>query len=89
MRIDYGDIDEFWAELAHDRGVRLPRKETPCTTGKMEAWLKKCKVSVSQYKEITGFKSIKEFIIRNPELSLRAWAGGTVLECLYPHHRVK
>ena len=84
MRTNYDPDDEaLWDYLAKKRGVRMPRRDAACTTGGMERWLKKAGVTVPQYKELTGYKSMKDFGIFNPDFSLRAWAGSTVLEVLF------
>ena len=71
----------MWAALARKRKVRLPKAATPLTTARMEKWLRKAGISLTEYKDVTGLKSMKHFIDLNPDWSLRGWAG-TTLECL-------
>lgn len=64
-----------WTEMASEVGVRLPLWRMPCTTGGMRRFLKKINVSVEDYLAANNDKRLNQFMIRNPDWPLRAWAG--------------
>ncbi len=64
-----------WAEMAKDRGIRLPQWKMKCTTGGMRRWLKKINRDPTWYLDKTNEKTLKVFAINNPDWPLRAWAG--------------
>ncbi len=78
----YADMPE-WERLASEAGYRLPQHSTAFTTGHMERWLRRLGIPVRAYLAWNGAgldgndssARLSDFIKRNPDWSLRAWAG--------------
>ena len=64
-----------WADLASARGLRLPQHETPCTTGRMERWLRKLGLSHEWFTEWIGYRRLGDWIAATPGWNLRAFLG--------------
>lgn len=64
-----------WDEMAKEVGVRLPQWRMKTTTGGIRRWLRKIGVSVDKYLADNNDKRLGDFITRNPDWPLRAWAG--------------
>ena len=69
------EADANWADLAKARKLRLPRHNAACTTGQMERWLRKLGLSVQFYKDWSGFKTLRDWRVKNPEWGLRSFVG--------------
>ena len=82
IKQDWADAP-LWAGLYRDAGVRQPPHRLLCTPRLMRRYLKKVGVSVDQYREITGFKTLKAYQEANPSVPLWAFIG-TLLEAISP-----
>lgn len=65
----------FWAEEAHRRGIRLPRRDALFTNGAMEHWLRRLGIEMSIYYEWSGTKVLQEFRDMNEGWTLQQWVG--------------
>lgn len=65
----------LWGRLYREAGVRQPPHRLPCTPRLMRRYLKRVAVSVEQYREITGFSTLKAFQEANPSVPLWAFIG--------------
>lgn len=69
------DTDSYWAELAKERGIRLPHRTTPLTRSGLVGFLHKLDIGLGQHREWVGLK-MKEYIARNAShFPLRAAVG--------------
>src|SRR3990170_2625084 len=67
--------NETWVSLARRFYVRLPNWRTEPTNENMRRWLRRFRVTETQYMEATGYKSLEDFRTYNPDWPLRAWLG--------------
>jgi hypothetical protein len=86
-RKNYLDED-YWAELAKVRGVRIPPYYTRPSDQEIKYWLKLGKVSYSQFVEAYGWKNSAEFEIMNPTHGMKILAG-LILELSEENIRLK
>ena len=80
FRRDFLDAVD-WEALARARGLRLPQWHHACTPGGMRRWLRKLGITVEDYLSFAGERTLRDFGRKNPDWSLRAWAG-VVLDSL-------
>lgn len=64
-----------WADLAKERGIRLPLWRLPCTTSGMRKYLGKLGIPVIDYLTDNNERTLKQFGQMNPDWPLRAWVG--------------
>ncbi len=74
MRRDFLD-DEDWKELADRFYIGLPVWATEPTDKQIRKWLRRFKIPVQEYLNITGYKKISDFREYNPDWPLRAFVG--------------
>lgn len=65
----------LWDRLYREAGVRQPPHRFQCTPRLMRRYLKRIGVSVEQYREMTGFSTLKAFQEANPSVPLWAFVG--------------
>ncbi len=95
LRSDFHSDDERnWQELATRAGVALPPYGIPCTTGRMEKFLRKIGLPVREYlEEISGYytptskRRLSDWPDHNPTWPLKAWVG-VILEYLERRGRI-
>jgi hypothetical protein len=66
--------DSEWQKLASAKGLRLPPRDTPCTTAGMERWMHRLGWTGKRFREYCDM-SLSEWIERNPHWPLRAFIG--------------
>ena len=76
------DDKKMHIRLAVEGKIRLPQAKTALTTAGMEKWLRRLGLSVSWYKDWSGFVTLKEFIVANPTWTLRNVVGLWLEECV-------
>lgn len=86
-RKEYAD-DDYWKELAKERGVRMPPFYTRPSDQDIKHWLKMCKVSYAQFVEAFGWKDAEEFEQMNPTHGMKILAG-LILELGEENIRIK
>lgn len=69
-----------WSELYRDVGVRQPPHSLPASPKYLRRYLRKIGLTVSQFLESTGTRTLAEFQEMNPRVPLFA-AIGMTLEC--------
>lgn len=69
----------MWAGLYRKAGLRQPPHSLSCKPRLMRRYLNRIGVSVEQYRQITGFKTLKDYQEANPCVPLWAFIG-TILE---------
>ncbi|MEW6048814.1 MAG: hypothetical protein AB1609_20450 [Bacillota bacterium] len=82
LRQDYADMAE-WERLAREAGLRLPMSWQPVTPAGMKRWLRRLGIPLRAYLAWNGAgldgnetsARLADFARRNPDWSLRAWAG--------------
>lgn len=74
LRKNFED-NEYWKELARLKGIRLPNWMYPPTPKSIRRYLRRLDISISEYKDVMGFKSLNDFRDRNPDWPLRALVG--------------
>ncbi|HEY4759345.1 MAG TPA: hypothetical protein VIH42_02065 [Thermoguttaceae bacterium] len=67
--------NETWVGLARRFYIRLPNWRTEPTNENMRRWLRRFRITETQYLEATGYKSLEDFRTYNPDWPLRAWLG--------------
>lgn len=76
LRTEESFTDHYhWAELARERGIRLPLWRMACTTGGMRRFLKKLGITVDEYLADNNERNLRVFGQKNPTWPLRAWVG--------------
>ena len=69
------DDDEYWQELAQQRGVTLPAKHLPPERHLVRRYLRKIGVKEGEFKMWGAYPSIEAFAEFNPTTPLRALVG--------------
>lgn len=86
-RKEYAD-DDYWKELAKDKGVRMPPFYTRPSDQDIKYWLKLCKVTYVQFVDAFGWKDSEEFEKMNPSHGMKILAG-LILELGEENIRIK
>lgn len=74
LRRDFADSN-LWEDLAREAKVRLPQWGDPPTPGRMRRFLGRVGMTVPEYLERAGERTLADFARANPDWPARAWAG--------------
>ena len=67
--------EKYWIALAAARDIRLPNRNTPCTSRGMEHWLRRLGLTPSWLAEWSGYYRLGDWMAANPGWPLRAFVG--------------
>lgn len=74
LKLDY-DEESYWKELSSKLGIRRFQWWQPANPKNMRKALKKVNRDVEWFKDITGFRTLKDHENANPSMSANAFIG--------------